>query len=225
MSFGFWDILDTAQDVIGGIAAYKSIDAQGEAAKYAREAEQKRAEEQKKKAYGQAIMYRRRADTTDYNARVSWENRRIALWEAEDIRHQAQVQASRKMREARQLKGTQVAQMAASGFLVGAGSFGQILEDTDYLADEDIDTILRNGERMAFRSELEAWSIEQDIELMRRSAASDRVAAMIAKQSGLTLESIGQTTAQAAYRAAKAGQYAQVANLLNRYDQSKFDIG
>lgn len=66
---------------------------------------------------------------------------------AANIKEQAEYEAKKIRGEAVRIRGTQVAQQAASGVLVGNGSTAAMVDETVRLAEEDAYITLYNGEK------------------------------------------------------------------------------
>ena len=193
-------VIGVGLQVAGAIQGRRAASAQAKAVGLETEAAQKEAE-------AQAEQYESRAEATEYNRQVTEENRKIALWAAEDIRYQGRVAASRKAREIRQIKGSQIAHMASSGFLVAGGTGYKILRDTERLGREDMDYILAQTERAAYERELEAFSLGAEGELQRRAAEGDRLAAQRTRESKRAIAGIGAARASAVRRGGNAALF------------------
>ena len=77
--------------------------------------------------------------------------------------------AKESRRQTAQLIGTQRAAMASTGFAVGEGSFGDLLEGSAVLGELDVATILFEGELIKFRKEKEARSLEKQAKALKGS--------------------------------------------------------
>jgi hypothetical protein len=83
-------------------------------------------------------------------------------WEAEQIWKQAEDQARQIRAKAIQMRGQQVASMAASGILIGDGSSQALLDETTNLAELDAMATLYNGARGVLAKEEEGRLARQD---------------------------------------------------------------
>lgn len=72
-------------------------------------------------------------------------------------------------RQTEQLLGIQRTKMAASGFVVGEGTFGVLLDETAILGEADALAIQYEGELEQFRKEREAVGLEQRAGALRAS--------------------------------------------------------
>lgn len=104
----------------------------------------------------QAASMRANADVADVQAALDDERAKDAV-----ARGQQSIFAKRLTQA--QVRGRQKAVMAAKGLSLGEGSAFDILEDTDYLSDVDVNTIQTDAER-------EAWGYRERAKLGRFKA-------------------------------------------------------
>ena len=197
-------------------SGYQGMKAQGDAARAQAAAVQDSVEAQRLQAQGQAFNLRRRAESIDFNRRVSKENRKLAEMTIEDMRHRAAVAVSNRSIEGLQLHDTQLAQMASSGFLAMGGSNARILQDTKTKTERDITQMINNSNLAIYEQEMDMWSARMQEELMRRQAENDRMNAVIAEETGRQVEGTGAVQIQAIQSAAKAQKTASVVELANQ---------
>lgn len=107
-------------------------------------------------------------------AEVNRNNAQIAEWQAEDAIKRGDKAASRVRMQAKQLKGTQRARLAANGVDLGEGSALQILSDTDYFADVDASTVLDNAAKEAWALRTQAAGAMAEADLFAGRAAAER---------------------------------------------------
>ena len=87
-------------------------------------------------------------------------------------------------RQTSQLIGTQRAAMSATGFVVGEGSFGDILEGSTVLGEIDAMTILYEGELTQFRKRREAEALRAQARGLRASQQDPGLAGIAGGLSG-----------------------------------------
>lgn len=116
-----------------------------------------------------------RATKTALNAQaeVSRNNAQVGEWQAEDALKRGDKAASRVRAQAKQLKGTQRAALAANGVDLSEGSALQILSDTDYFADIDANTTLDNAAREAWAIRAQAAGYTAEASLLSSRAAAE----------------------------------------------------
>lgn len=106
-----------------------------------------------------------------YRARIAEQNAGIVRQEGNLARTLAFRIEEQSRGQTDQLLGVQRAKMAGSGFVVGEGSFGDILDATAILGEADALAIQYEGELEQFRKEMEALSLEEEARALRRSQA------------------------------------------------------
>lgn len=85
----------------------------------------------------------------DYNAAVAKQNAAQEVAAYQDERGAQVDERTKFWRQAGQIKGQQVAAMAANGIDVGSGSAARLQEDTQTLANEDATNLYRNQQNKA----------------------------------------------------------------------------
>lgn len=113
-----------------------------------------------------------------YRARVAEQNAAIVRQEGDLARQVALRLEAGSRRQTDQLLGVQRAKMAGSGFVVGEGSFGDILDATAILGEADALAIQYEGELAQFRKEREARGLEAEARALRRAQISPGLAAL-----------------------------------------------
>ena len=89
-------------------------------------------------------------DAYRYQAGISEINARLAEVSAEQELEKGRTEQRRLQLQAENLKGSQRAAMAANGIVLNEGTAKNIIESTDYMAEEDMATIRANAARAAF---------------------------------------------------------------------------
>jgi hypothetical protein len=108
-------------------------------------------------------------------------------WEAKQIWHEAEQQSKIIRTKAIQMRGTQVAQQAASGVLIGDGSSQTLLDETQKLAEQDVMSTLYNGARGVLAKEEAGRLAAQDARFQSQQLYSAAQSTMIgATASGLS---------------------------------------
>lgn len=120
-----------------------------------------------------------------YNSAVSKNNAQIATWRAQSILQTGQRNEQAQRLRTAQLKGSQTARLAANGVDINEGSALRILQDTDFMGDQDAATIRDN-------SRMEAWGVrEQGRSFLNESSMYDASADSISPSSAAFSSLIG----------------------------------
>lgn len=92
------------------------------------------------------------AATARYQARVAERNASLAVEQGRDAQQRGQLEASRAYRRIGQVKGQQIAAMAANGIDLGFGSALQVQQDSAMIGAEDVGQIYKatSGEFRGF---------------------------------------------------------------------------
>ena len=100
-------------------------------------------------AYGSYQQSKATKDAYAQQADVERQNKVLAEYQAKDalVRGELAIQSHR--RQVKQLKGSQIASMAARGLDLGGGTAADVLASTDIMAEFDEDTIQTNAEKEA----------------------------------------------------------------------------
>lgn len=89
-------------------------------------------------------------DAYAYQARISDINAKLAEVSAEQELAKGRQEQLQLQTAVENLKGSQRASMAASGIVLGEGTAKNIIDSTDYMAEQDMATIRANAARAAF---------------------------------------------------------------------------
>ena len=111
-------------------------------------------------------------------ARVAEMNAETALLEGDLALKAALGLESESRRQTEQLIGAQRATMSATGFVVGEGSFADILESSVVLGEIDAAVIEFEGELTKFRKEKEARSLRAEARALRASQEDPAMAGL-----------------------------------------------
>lgn len=112
------------------------------------------------------------AAQANYQAQVAENNRITAERLAADAEERGEIEVRRHRQQVEQLKGRQVAALAASGVDVASGSPLDVLADTAALGAQDELTIRDNAAREAWRHRVEASNQGAQAGLLRFQAAN-----------------------------------------------------
>ncbi len=93
-----------------------------------------------------------------YQSNVAKANAKSAEMEASFAKDVAHKKEGEQRQKTRRFEAAQRARMASTGFVVGEGSFGDILEDTALIGEVDALTIRHEGDLAAWRSREQAKS-------------------------------------------------------------------
>lgn len=118
---------------------------------------------QSKAAQGQA----------NYQAGVARNNATMAEYAAKDAIERGGEAANRSNQQYRQLRGRQVATMAANGIDIGEGSAQSILDDTDMLTSIDATTIRNNAARQAWGYQVEGQNYSSSAGMYKATADAE----------------------------------------------------
>lgn len=106
-------------------------------------------------------------------AAVAQNNAQLAEWQAQDaLKRGADAETIQRMKAA-QVKGTQTAALAGSGFLLSSDSAQNILTGTDYLNEQDAAAIRDSAAREAWGRRAEADSYRRNAGLLRARGAAE----------------------------------------------------
>lgn len=111
---------------------------------------------------------------TGMQSQVAANNAQIAEWQAADALVRGDRAAIRSRMQTHQLKGTQRARMAANGVDLGVGSALNILSDTDYFGDVDVDTIKDNAGKEAWALRNQAGNYRSESSLLQSRSDSEK---------------------------------------------------
>ena len=199
--------------LIGLVGKFKGRGAAEDSAAAQREAEEARRKQQELQTAGTALMHRIRAESDDKNARIARENLELTLWETEDLRTRGLDEYEKRLKEAAQLKSTQLSRMTGNGVLIG--SRYMILEDTDYLGMKDANRILDNMDRAIMQKEMDAKALENQIDQYRTSAMAQRLSAIFSEEAGAIIDAQSSANIRAIDSSAQARRWADYADIFD----------
>ncbi|TPQ24939.1 hypothetical protein C2U68_17330 [Methylomonas koyamae] len=99
-----------------------------------------------------------------YQAQVDANNAKMAEWARSDALQRGEIEAQRSMQSRAQLIGRQRAALAANGVELNQGSALDLLTSTEYLGQQEVDTIQNNALR-------EAWGYSNQAAEFRSGSA------------------------------------------------------
>lgn len=143
-------------------------------------------------------------EAAKYQTEAGGRQRAQSEWEAEQIWKQAEQESSIIRSKAIQLRGTQVAQQAASGVMVGDGSAQAMLDETTKLAEQDVMATLYNGARGVLAKEEAGRLAEQDALFQSKQLYASARNTMIGA-TGSAITSLASIGMGAAARSGSAG--------------------
>lgn len=123
-------------------------------------------------AQAQSKQAKAAAAQARYQAQVADNNRALAERMAEDAEARGEVDVRRHRQQIEQLKGRQVAALAASGVDVASGSPLDVLADTAGLGALDEQTIRGNAAREAWQYRVQGSNEQAQATLLRSQAAN-----------------------------------------------------
>ena len=136
-------------------------------------------------ARGQRQAAAAKANEYEYQAKIDDNNRKVALWKAQDAQDRgAKEEAALRVKVA-QLKGRQKSALAASGVEIGDGSALDILGDTAALGELDALTIRSNAEREAYEQKVNASNLAANAGMKRMGAGNAIIAGRIGSMTSL----------------------------------------
>jgi len=136
-------------------------------------------------AQGQRHAARAKADEYRYQAQVDDNNRKVALWKAQDAKDRGAKEEAAFRTKVAQLKGRQKSALAASGVEIGDGSALDILGDTAALGELDALTIRSNAEREAYEQKVNASNLAANASMKRMGANNAIIAGKIGSMTSL----------------------------------------
>ena len=104
-------------------------------------------------AYGASEQASAQKKAANYQAQVEANNAKIAAWQRTDAINRGEREAQNSMRERSAMIGKQRAALAANGVDLNQGSALDLLASTEFLGQEEVNTIQSNDAR-------EAWGYE-----------------------------------------------------------------
>lgn len=131
-------------------------------------------------AMGKIQQANAQAAAGEYNAKVAEMNATLSERRAKDALERGKVEEQRKRQEVAQLKGRQMAAMAANGVDLSFGSPLDTLVDTAVLGELDALTIRRNFARESYDHRVAAVNGRADATLSRMNADAARTGGWLA---------------------------------------------
>jgi len=136
-------------------------------------------------AQGQRHAAAAKANEYRYQAQVDDNNRKVALWKAQDAKDRGAKEEAAFRTKVAQLKGRQKSALAASGVEIGDGSALDILGDTAALGELDALTIRSNAEREAYEQKVNASNLAANASMKRMGANNAIIAGKIGSMTSL----------------------------------------
>ena len=136
-------------------------------------------------AQGQRHAAEAKANEYRYQAQVDDNNRKVALWKAQDAKDRGAKEEASLRTKVAQLKGRQKSALAASGVEIGDGSALDILGDTAALGELDALTIRSNAEREAYEQKVNASNLAANASMKRMGADNAIIAGRIGARTSL----------------------------------------
>ena len=136
-------------------------------------------------AQGQRHAAAAKANEYRYQAQVDDNNRKVALWKAQDAKDRGAKEEASLRTKVAQLKGRQKSALAASGVEIGDGSALDILGDTAALGELDALTIRSNAEREAYEQKVNASNLAANASMKRMGADNAIIAGRIGATTSL----------------------------------------
>jgi len=138
-------------------------------------------------AYGASQQADAQKRAADYQAQVEANNAKIAAWQRSDAIQRGEQEAQRSMRERSQMIGKQRAALAANGVDMTQGSALDLLASTEFLGQEEVNTIQSNAAREAWGYEIQGqnYNSASSFERWKASNASPVKAGAMAGASSL----------------------------------------
>ena len=136
-------------------------------------------------ARGQRQAAAAKAQEYEYQAKVDDNNRKVALWKAQDAKDRGAKEEASLRTKVAALKGRQKSALAASGVEIGDGSALDILADTAALGELDALTIRSNAEREAYENKVNASNLAANAGMKRMGATNSLIAGKINAQTSL----------------------------------------
>lgn len=109
----------------------------------------------------------------EYQSAVSRNNSQIAEWQARDAITRGQKSEQQQRLKTAALKGTQRAALAARGIALDEGSALSILQDTDFMGENDALTLRDNAAREAWGYRVQAGNYASDAGMLGARAAAE----------------------------------------------------
>lgn len=109
----------------------------------------------------------------EYQAAVSENNATMARWQAQDaLQRGARTEQTQRLKTA-QVRGSQRAALAARGVALDEGSALNLLDDTDYMGEMDVNTIRGNANKEAWGARVQAGNYAGDAGMLSARADAE----------------------------------------------------
>lgn len=109
----------------------------------------------------------------NYQSAVARNNAQVAEWQAQDALERGQREEQAQRLKAAQLRGSQVASLAARGIAIDEGSPLNLLQDTDYMAELDALTIRDNAAKEAWGYRVQGANYSADASMLAGRADAE----------------------------------------------------
>jgi hypothetical protein len=138
-------------------------------------------------AYGASQQADAQKKAANYQAQVEANNAKIAAWQRSDAIQRGEQDAQRSMRERSAMIGKQRAALAANGVDLNQGSALDLLASTEFLGQEEVNTIQSNAAREAWGYQIQGanYSNNSSFEQWKARNASPGKAGAMAGASSL----------------------------------------
>ena len=124
-------------------------------------------------AYGAYQQSKAAKDRANYEAAVAKNNATLADFEAQDALEQGARAEGRKRMEYAQLRGKQVAAMAASGIDFSSGTGLALLDDAAYMQEIDVGNIRTGARRQAWGAQVQGQNYRGSADMLRATAKAE----------------------------------------------------
>ncbi len=151
-------------------------------------------------AYSASEQASAQKKAANYQAQVEANNAKIAAWQRTDAINRGEVEAQKSMRERSQLIGKQRAALAANGVDLNQGSALDLLASTEFLGQEEVNTIQSNAAREAWGYQIQGqnYSNNSSFERWKASNANPGKAGAMAGASSLLSSASSYASSKAA---------------------------
>ena len=129
-------------------------------------------------ALGQLQQGQAAASQASYGAKVAQQNANLAIQQANDVQEQKAQQEQQLQQQKREVRGRQMSAMAGAGIDSSTGSGLDILSDTAYNSQQDINQLEMNAAK-------QTWGYQQQAENYKSEASAYKASASNANMSGI----------------------------------------
>lgn len=138
-------------------------------------------------AYSASEQASAQKKASNYQAQVEANNTKIAAWSRSDALQRGEIDAQNAMRDKSQLIGRQRAALAASGVDMTQGSALDLLSSTEFLSQQEVNTIQNNAAREAWGYDVQGSNYQSNAEFERWKAKNANPGKAAAMAGGSTL--------------------------------------